>query len=261
MTGKYAPLADHLAALAAAGSHSAEFDFAEVAGLVGGLPDSAYRNRQWWANSSLVQAQAWREADWHVDYVSFDRQRVRFTRGKVGGTYQERGRRPAAETAAAVLVTETDSAELDVCVHMTWLRAGHVTLDASADLVFPELPRSPGIYRLTFADAPGQDLPHVYVGESEDVRKRASQYRRPGPTQQTSQRIHAELVEHLRRGGSVTMAVATEAAIHARGESSTLPLGRKTARVLAEHAALALTYLDGDAVAMNRDKDIRAESN
>jgi predicted GIY-YIG superfamily endonuclease len=256
LTRKYRQLSEHLAALAESGRESAEFGFADISALVDGLPPSAYENRQWWANSSLTQAQAWRDADWHVEYVSFDRQRVRFARGKVGGSYQARGRRPASETAAAVLVTETDSAELDVRVRMTWQRAGHVTLGPAGDLVFPELPRSPGIYRLTFTDAPNQDRPRVYVGESEDVRNRARQHHRPGSTQQTSLRIPAELVGHLRAGGTVTMAVATEATVCAWDEADTLPLGRKSARVLAEHAALALTYLDDDAVIIDRDSEV-----
>lgn len=253
---KYRPLSERLAALAASDRHSAEFTFAEIADLVGGLPQSAYGTRQWWANSSSVQAQAWRDADWHVTGVNFERQRVWFGRGGVGGGYRERGYRAARDTAAAVLVAETDSAELDVRVVMTWQRAGQITFDAAGDLAFPGLPRASGVYRITLADGPGQDLPKVYIGESDDLRGRSYNYRRPGPSQQTSQRIHDDLVAHLRVGGQVTMAVATDATIDAKGESGPLPLRRKTARVLAEHAALALAYLDGDVVVINRDKGV-----
>lgn len=61
--------------------------FADVARLVGGLPPSAYRLRQWWANDSKVEARAWRSAGWHVDSdgVDFNGEKVRFARGKVGG--------------------------------------------------------------------------------------------------------------------------------------------------------------------------------
>lgn len=52
------------------------------------------------------------------------------------------------------------------------------------------------------------------------------------------------------------MAIATSAIIAVGDESEDLPLGRKTARVLAEHAALALTYLDGEAVVINRDSGL-----
>ena len=37
-----------------------EMTFSEIASLVGGLPPSAYRLREWWANTSgHVQARAW----------------------------------------------------------------------------------------------------------------------------------------------------------------------------------------------------------
>lgn len=258
MTGKYQPLAARLAALSASDRHSVEFTFAEIADVVGGLPPTAYGTRQWWANSSSIQAQAWRDADWHVDHVNFERELVRFARGRVGGSYRERGHRSARDTAAAVLVTETDSVELDVRIAMTWQRAGGITLDSAGGLVFPDLPRASGIYRMTLSGSPGQDLPKVYIGESDDLRGRSYNYRRPGPTQRTSQRIHDELIAHLSSGGHVTIAVATEAMIEARGDAAPLPLGRKTARVLAEHAALALTYIDGDAVVINRDKGVEA---
>jgi hypothetical protein len=123
-----------------------------------------------------------------------------------------------------------------------------------ASPVFPILPRSSGIYRLPMSDGPDQGLLLVYVGESDDLRRRTYHYRRPGPSQQTSQRIHDDLRAHLGAGGLVTLAISTAATIEAGRESSPLPLGRKTARVLAEHAALALIYLDGDAVVINRDK-------
>ena len=66
--------------------------FADVARRVGGLPPSAYRLRQWWANDSKVEARAWRSAGWHVDSdgVDFNGEKVRFARGKVGGTRARR---------------------------------------------------------------------------------------------------------------------------------------------------------------------------
>ena len=254
MAGKYGPLRDHLAALSEAGGQVVEYDFADIAALVGGLPPTAYSTRQWWGNDSKVEAQAWRDADWHVAMVDFERQRVRFERGRVGGSYQARGRRPAKEKVAAVFAVETASANLDVRVSTSWERAGDIVLDAAGDLVFPAIPGEPVVYRLTMSGAPGQVLPSVYVGETENLKKRAAGYRKPSPRQQTSFRMNNELREHLKAGGRVVIAVARSATIEALGESTPLPLERKTARVLVEHAALALIYLDGGAVVMNRDK-------
>ncbi|MFD4190740.1 GIY-YIG nuclease family protein [Amycolatopsis thermoflava] len=190
--------------------------------------------------------------------MDFIQQQVRLLRGKVGGSYLARGRRPASETAAAVLVNESDLAELDVRVHMTWQHAGPVSLDEAGDLAFPELPRLPGIYRLTLRGPATDARPQVYVGESVELRRRAAQYRRPSASQQTSQRLNHELKTHFAAGGTATMAIATSAIIAVGDESEDLPLGRKTARVLAEHAALALTYLDGEAVVINRDSGLDA---
>ncbi|GLZ28158.1 hypothetical protein Lesp02_03480 [Lentzea sp. NBRC 105346] len=251
MPAKYAPLTSRLAELAAAGRETAEFDFAEIADLVGGLPPTAYDIRQWWGNSSSVQAQAWRDADWHVAQVDFARRRVRFERGPVGTSY---GNRRPASAAAVALAVEMETAELDVQVRMSWQQVGEVTLGVDGELVFPPLPRAPGVYRISLSDAPGQVLPSLYVGESDNLRNRPNGYRRPDSSQQTNLRLRAELLEHLSRGGRVTIAVVTSATVDALGKSSALPLARKSARVFAEHAALALIYLDGTAIVLNRDK-------
>lgn len=96
MADKYQPLTDRLAALAELDHQSVDMDFADIAALVAGLPPSAYRNRQWRTNSSLTQAAAWRAADWHADHVDFEREQVRFARGKVGSTRTTDGRAPGS---------------------------------------------------------------------------------------------------------------------------------------------------------------------
>jgi hypothetical protein len=56
--------------------------FAEISRLVGGLPPSAYRYREWWANdhgSRHVQAHAWLEFGRRVEAVDLKRQVVRFS--------------------------------------------------------------------------------------------------------------------------------------------------------------------------------------
>jgi hypothetical protein len=253
MAGKYQPLTDRLAALAELDHQSVDMDFADIAALVAGLPPSAYRNRQWWANSSLTQAAAWRAADWHVDHVDFERERVRFARGKVGGirtTETRRAARPAPPSGDALAVELTDP-EVDVRVRMTWNRAGTVIAEQGR-LVFPALPKASGIYRLTFSGL--SEHTRIYIGESDNLRRRAGHYRNPGPTQQTSQRIHDELLAHIAAGGTVTMSVATSVEIETDERSAALPLARKTARVLTEHAALGLGYVNGTTTIINRDR-------
>jgi hypothetical protein len=89
--GKYDSLAAYLERVD--GDRSAvTLSFRDVDRMVRGLPPSAYRLRQWWANDSKVEARAWRSAGWDVDEggVDFNAQTVRFARGKVCGTRARR---------------------------------------------------------------------------------------------------------------------------------------------------------------------------
>jgi hypothetical protein len=79
--GKYAPLRDYLARSTGA---RVRMSFAEVENLVGRLPESARLHRAWWANGSNVEAQAWRDAGWHVDSVNQVAGEVVFARGAMG---------------------------------------------------------------------------------------------------------------------------------------------------------------------------------
>ena len=85
--GKYDPLRDYLGSLPNT-TQLATLRFSEIDAIVGGLPPSARRIRQWWANDSKVEARAWRAAGWHVSIggVDFNAETVTFARGAVGGT-------------------------------------------------------------------------------------------------------------------------------------------------------------------------------
>ena len=61
--------------------HPIHLTFADLAALVGGLPPSAYRRREWWSNNPTghVQAQAWLSAGRRVDNVDLLAERVWFS--------------------------------------------------------------------------------------------------------------------------------------------------------------------------------------
>lgn len=84
MRGKSQLLAARLAALPD-DEVTAQLTFAEVDPHVGGLPPYPRTLRQWWANSFYGQVLAWRDAGWRAT-VDFPARRVRFARGRVGGT-------------------------------------------------------------------------------------------------------------------------------------------------------------------------------
>jgi hypothetical protein len=256
VTGKYESLGDHLRACAADGDRQVELTFGKIDRLVDGLPPSARRARTWWGNGSQSQALAWRGAGWHVHSVDLPGQRVVFVTGKVGGSYAARGRVPAAPrpTRHAVGLT-TDHVELaaldtaEVSVRFVWLDAGTVTLDRGGKPAFPDLPHVPGMYRLTLTGRPGQVRTRVYLGESDNLRRRlAGNYRSPGHGQQTSLRVNALLREHLAAGGEGALAVATEATVTLPEHGSRpLDLTRKAGRLLAENAALVTAQINDDA--------------
>jgi hypothetical protein len=57
--------------------------FEEIADLVGGLPNSAYRHQAWWANEREgrhVQARSWMSAGFVVSFVSIQDRSVTFIR-------------------------------------------------------------------------------------------------------------------------------------------------------------------------------------
>jgi len=262
MREKYGPLRELLAEAASRGDGTIELSFADVDELAGGLPRSARTSRTWWANSSHTQALAWRAADWHVDMVSLDRERVRFTRGQVGGSFADRGRKRAGavspnrahpDATTEAVVREVDHAafaergeSLDARVSLVWLDAGTVSLDRSGKPQFPALSPVPGLYRLTLVGTPGRLQPRVYIGETNNLRRRlGSNYRNPGPRQQTSQRINGLLREHLAAGGVVQLAVAMQAEADVGAGAKPLDLTRKAARLLAENAVLVDAQMAG----------------
>lgn len=261
MAGKYIPLTTALREAASRDQQTVDMDFDEIASLVGGLPPTARSTRQWWANNSQTQALAWREAGYHVDAVAFDRGRVRFVSGTVGGSYHDRGRRHPDEQAGGVEATGTAASALvhlppadrtpvdapvDVRVVMQWTDAGRVELDGAGKPRFAAVGGGPGLYRLTFTGGRTPDRARVYIGESRNLDRRLNgNYRNPGSRQLTSLRVNALLREHLAAGGTVHVVIATHASIEVRQPAGPptpreLDLSRKASRLLAENAALVL---------------------
>lgn len=150
---------------------------------------------------------------------------------------------------------------VDVRVHFDWTYAGPVTLDATAErLVMPDCPAAPGVYRWTLTSRPGQGpVALVYIGEGGKLRRRLRNYVRPS-TMRTAGKLHRIYVDHLAVGGRVTLDVAIAAQIETDGQLSDLRLDRRTARHLAEHAAIALVYLDGSAELLNADADVAQDA-
>lgn len=137
---------------------------------------------------------------------------------------------------------------IDLRVRFGWSPAGEVKLDDAVHLVLPDLPTAPGVYRWTLT---GTDGDRLYIGEGGSLRGRLRNYRRPS-SMTTANRLHGVIAAHLAAGGRAHLDVATMAEVERPGGSASLNLARRTARHLAEHAAIAEAYLDG-AILLNRD--------
>lgn len=131
-----------------------------------------------------------------------------------------------------------------VAVEFEWRRVGDIWSDGRP--AFPALPVAPGLYRFTF-ESPGA-APRVYIGETDELRRRAQSYRTPGTSQRTNVRMNQELLEAIQSGARVWCAVVTEAFISLNGGASQpLDLSRKTGRLIVENAAMAAILAEREA--------------
>lgn len=80
---------------------------------------------------------------------------------------------------------------------------GDVVLDPAAKLAFPRAAAEPGVYRLEVNHAEAS----VYFGEASDLRRRFGQYRNPGSSQQTNQRLKRSLGRVLANSGRYRVSV------------------------------------------------------
>ena len=127
-------------------------------------------------------------------------------------------------------------AHVNVRFGFEWNELGDIRIDEFEKLVFPSVSAGPGLYRFCFA---GEHLSSVYIGETSQLRRRFTQYRTPGISQQTNIRLNRVISDALQAGGKVTASVLTEIDMPALG------LVRKHDRVLLEHGAIMCARIDG----------------
>lgn len=112
-----------------------------------------------------------------------------------------------------------------------WREIGEVHLGADGKLSMPDPGVSPGIYRFRLAV---DDAPSVYIGESDDLRRRFGHYRNPGPSQRTNVRMNDRMRARLAAGGAVQVAVVTEALLWVAECVEPLDLRQRASRLLLE---------------------------
>lgn len=123
---------------------------------------------------------------------------------------------------------------------LNWVPADRVILDATGKLHFPTAPTSGGLYRFKTKYPDGRFA--VYVGESDNLRRRFSNYRNPGPTQQTSLRINAWLRELLSSGGEISVALVDQATMSSEAGTANANFSQKSVRRLFEQLAISVEH-------------------
>lgn len=130
-------------------------------------------------------------------------------------------------------------ARVNVKFDFDWDERGEIQIDEIGRLVFPAVSVGPGLYRFCFA---GEYIRSVYIGETSQLRRRFTQYRTPGISQQTNLRLNRAMSGALKAGGTVTVSVLTAIDAPAFG------LERKHDRVLLEHGAIICARNDGQEI-------------
>jgi len=131
---------------------------------------------------------------------------------------------------------------MKVSVEFEWTNPAKIELDPDGKLKFPNLSLDPGLYRFWLG---GVERSAVYIGETDNLRRRAAHYRNPGPSQRTNIRLNERLRTHLAAGGRVEMNIITTAESEIDGKRIPLDLNQKAARRLVENAALVEAAASG----------------
>lgn len=240
MNMKYDPLGNYISRIA---QDRICLAFAEIERILGvKLPKNARTFCAWWGNTPIDgrHSQAWLNAGWITTDIDLTGEQVTFVRNmaqngleRVAGIKTRRVRLARFDSESLLPATLPPISQ--VTLELPWKHLGCVELRRDK-LRFPPAPAAAGVYRLMVRSG---NATSVYIGEAVNLHRRFGNYRRPGPSQQTSQRINAVLVECLVRGGSVNVDIAfEEMALTVAGKPVVVDLSNKPIRRLAEQAAL-----------------------
>jgi len=139
--------------------------------------------------------------------------------------------------------------ELTCGLRLQWRAIGQVEIDDQSKLRFPRVSTAPGIYRFRISRTGGTKA--LYIGESDNLQRRFSHYRTPGPTQQTNLRISALLLDLLGTDGEVAVAVSETAWITMSSNEKKADFSYKSHRRLFEQFAITAEHAS-DIESLNR---------
>ena len=123
-----------------------------------------------------------------------------------------------------------------VGMNFEWEVLGEVSIDSHSKLAFPKTPNQPGLYRLTVFEDSGR---LVYFGETDNLRRRFSQYRNPGPYQATNLRLNKLFYDAIADGQTIELAIMVDHAwIEIDERERKADFSIKSDRLLLENGAI-----------------------
>ncbi len=220
--------------------------FDEIARILNGdLPRSAGDHDAWWSNSPVVGRHngVWLCRGWDTSNLNRKARTVKFVRSSATRhtvkPEQRKPRRSQIVPTSDSLAPASVAAANQVSLSFEWMMLGEVVLDECAGLQFPAVTTDAGLYRIRINQA-GRS--RFYVGESQSLRGRFSNYRSGPKGQQTSHRIHLLLKEALAGGAQVEVDIVTsDVALQINGIPILVDLNDKATRRMIEHAAIVAT--------------------
>jgi hypothetical protein len=225
--------------LAAQTRDRVHLSFDQIERIIGSsLPPSAGKHAVWWSNSRVTGRynEVWLDRGWETTDLNMRARTVGFVRVGLPRRSLRAAKPedvpsaspappPSPSPAQPAVGTPPGAAKHDISMSFEWLTLGQVKLDEGMRLAFPSVAAEPGLYRMRISSDPGV---LVYIGESDNLRRRFGNYRNPGPTQQTSLRINQLLREKLAADISMTV----------NGAEASPNLRDRAVRRMVENAAL-----------------------
>ena len=130
---------------------------------------------------------------------------------------------------------------IDCHLYMAWVPIGRVML-SNDRLQFPHAERTSAVYRFRVRSSSGSEA--VYFGETDDLERRFTHYRNPGPSQRTNIRLNNLFREALSSGTEIGVAMVAPGAWidFGGGTRSAADFSSKPMRLLFENAAIAESH-------------------
>ncbi len=126
--------------------------------------------------------------------------------------------------------------------NIQWDDCGDVYLGAKDELQFPELDSLPGVYLFRLDDGKKTE---VYIGETDNMKRRATQYRNPGSSQTTNINLNKIMKNNLKSGGRITIYLMNLMTVEVDGRIIG-GLDDKYVRRFLENAAILHAIQQGD---------------